>query len=156
MQRVGLCNAHLRYWQDVLGFAKPFAIRRKPTTYPQTSFYHFPMLRSYLTIALRTLWRSKGYTAINVAGLSVAFCVSLLLLLMAYLQLTYDSFHADGDRLFQTYFFANDPDGANRNESMPLPLMPALKAEYPEVEAAARVMTVRKSMIEYRGKYLDR
>ncbi len=156
VQRVGLCNARLRYWQDVLGFAKPFAIRRKPATYPQTSFYHFPMLRSYLTLALRTLWRSKGYTAINVAGLSVAFCVSLLLLLMAYLQLTYDSFHADGDRLFQTYFFANDPDGANRNESMPLPLMPALKAEYPEVEAAARVMTVRKSMIEYRGKYLDK
>jgi hypothetical protein len=28
------------------------------------------MLRSYLTIALRTLWRSKGYTRINVVGLS--------------------------------------------------------------------------------------
>ena len=154
--RVGLRKARFRYWRDVLGFARPFAIRRKQTPYSQPSFYHFPMLKSYLTIALRTLWRSKEYTAINVAGLSVAFCTSLFLLLMAYLQLTYDSFHADGDRIFQTYFFANDPEGAIRSGSMPLPLMPALKAEYPEVEAAARVMTVRKSLIEYRGKYLDK
>ncbi|MBD0257293.1 MAG: ABC transporter permease, partial [Cytophagales bacterium] len=114
------------------------------------------MLRSYLTIALRTLWRSKGYTAINVVGLSVAFCVSLFLLLNAYVELTYDSFHADGDRIFQTYFFANDPEGATRGTSMPLPLMPALKAEYPELEAAARLMTIRKSLVEYQGKYFDK
>jgi len=113
------------------------------------------MLRSYLTIALRTLWRSKGYTAINVAGLSVAFCTSLFLLLMAYLQLTYDAFHADGDRIFQTYFFTNHPEGAARSGSMPLPLMPALKAEHPEVEAT-RLVTARTSLVEYRGKYLDK
>lgn len=156
VQRVGLPKARLRYWRDVLGFAKPFAIKRKQTSFSQPPLLHFPMLRSYLTIALRTLWRSKGYTAINVVGLSVAFCTSLFLLLMAYLQLTYDDFHADGERIFQTYFFANDPEGATRNASMPLPLMPALKAEYPEVEAAVRVMTVRKSLIEYQGKYLDK
>jgi ABC-type antimicrobial peptide transport system permease subunit len=154
--RVGMTKARLRYWRDVLGFARPFAIQRKKTTFPPSPFFHFPMLRSYLTIALRTLWRSKGYTAVNVVGLSVAFCTSLFLLLMAYLQFTFDSFHADGERIFQTYFFANDPEGATRSSSMPLPLMPALKAEYPEVEAAARVMTVRKSLVEYGGKYLDK
>ncbi len=156
VQRVGLPKARLRYWRDVLGFVKPFAIKRKKNPYPTPPFFQFPMLRSYLTIALRTLWRSKGYTAINVVGLSVAFCTSLFLLLMAYLQLTYDSFHADGDRIFQTYFFANDPEGATRSSSMPIPLMPALKAEYPEVEAAARLMTIRKSLVEYGGKYFDK
>jgi hypothetical protein len=155
LQRVGLRNARLRYWRDVLGFAKPFALKRKQTTYPPSSFFHFPMLRSYLTIALRTLWRSKGYTAINVVGLSVAFCTSLFLLLMAYLQLTFDAFHADGDRIFQTYFFTNHPEGASRSGSMPLPLLPALKAEHPEVEAARLVMG-RTSLVEYRGKYLDK
>jgi hypothetical protein len=60
VQRVGLRKARRRYWRDVLGFARPFAIRRKQTPYPQPFFYHFPMLKSYLTIALRTLWRSKG------------------------------------------------------------------------------------------------
>jgi hypothetical protein len=34
VQRIGLPKARLRYWRNVLGFAKPFAIRRKQITYP--------------------------------------------------------------------------------------------------------------------------
>ena len=89
-------------------------------------------------------------------GLSVAFCICVFLFLTAYRQLTFDSFHADGDRIFQPYFFSNDPERASRSGGMPLPLTPALKAEYPEVEAAARVMTGRTSLIAYKGKYFDK
>jgi putative ABC transport system permease protein len=39
VQRVGQRKARLRYWQDVLGFAKPFAIRRKPATTLPSHFY---------------------------------------------------------------------------------------------------------------------
>lgn len=113
------------------------------------------MLRNYVKIALRTLWKSKGYAAINVVGLSVAFCICVFLFLTAYLQLTFDAFHTDGDRIFQTYFFANDPEKTNKTGSMPLPLRPALKADFPEVEAA-RVMIGRKSLIEVNGKYFDK
>ncbi|MBC7921346.1 MAG: ABC transporter permease, partial [Ferruginibacter sp.] len=114
------------------------------------------MFRNYLTIALRNLWKNKAYAAIHVVGLSVAFCICLFLFLTAYLQLTFDSFHRDGDRIFQTYFFSNDPERADRSGGMPVPLAPALKAEYPEIEAAARIMTARKSLVEYKGKSLDK
>jgi ABC-type antimicrobial peptide transport system permease subunit len=113
------------------------------------------MLRSYLTIALRTLWRSKGYTAINVGGLSVAFCICVYLFLTVYHHYSYDSFHADGDRLFQTYVFSNDPERPNADREMPVPFAPALKAEFPEVEGAARVMLGVNGM-EYKGKFLDK
>jgi hypothetical protein len=127
LQRVGLRNARLRYWRDVLGFAKPFALKRKQTTYPPSSFFHFPMLRSYLTIALRTLWRSKGYTAINVGGLSVAFCVCVYLFLTVYHHYSYDSFHATRPA-FPSYVFSNDPERPMRIAEMPVPFAPALKA----------------------------
>jgi ABC-type antimicrobial peptide transport system permease subunit len=113
------------------------------------------MLRSYLTIALRVLWRSKGYTIVNVAGIATAFCICLFLFLTAYLHLTYDSFHRDIGRIFQTYFFANDPDQASKTGAMPLPLAPALKAEMPELEAATRVLS-SKGVVEYQGKCLDK
>ena len=113
------------------------------------------MLKNYLKIALRGLWRSKGYAAINVAGLSVAFCTSIFLFLTAWHHLTFDSFHQDGDRIFQTYFFSNDPENAERSGSMPLPLTPALEEEFPEVEAAARIMTMG-SQVEYKGNYFDK
>ena len=158
VHRVGLPKARLRYWHDVLGFAKPFAIRRKQTPYPPPSFFHFPMLRSYLTIALRTLWRSKGYTAINVAGLSVAFCICVYLFLTVYHQFSYDSFHRDGDRLFLSYVFSNDPERPEAAREVPVPFAPALKAEFPEVEAAVRVMWGGRSLngVAYGEKHLDK
>ncbi|MCY7358349.1 MAG: ABC transporter permease [Rudanella sp.] len=114
------------------------------------------MFRNYFKIALRTLWRNRGYAAINVVGLATAFCICVFLFLTSYLHLTYDSFHQDGDRIFQTYLFANDPDKPTKNGSMPLPLTPALKADYPELEAATRVLVGRKSLVEVNGKYYDK
>lgn len=113
------------------------------------------MFKNYLKIALRNLWKNKGYAFINIVGLSVAFCVSVFLFLTAYFAFSYDNFHADKDRIFQTYFFANDPEGANRTASMPLPITPALKAEYPEIESIARVIN-GSDVVEYKGKYLDK
>ncbi|MEZ0540758.1 ABC transporter permease [Fibrella arboris] len=113
------------------------------------------MLANYLKIAFRTLWRSRGYAAINVIGLGVAFCITVFLLLTAYLHLTYDSFHKDGDRIFQTYLFANDPEHPTRNGAMPLPLTTALKADFPDVQAA-RIVAGRKSLVEVNGKYVDK
>ncbi|QHT72164.1 FtsX-like permease family protein [Rhodocytophaga rosea] len=114
------------------------------------------MFKNYLTIALRTLWRNKGYAAINSVGLSVAFCISIFLFLTAYLQLTFDSFHEEKDRIYQAYFFSNDPERASRSGGMPMPLAPTLKAEFEEVEAAARVMTLRKSSVAYQDKRMDK
>ncbi|HYH56280.1 MAG TPA: ABC transporter permease, partial [Anseongella sp.] len=113
------------------------------------------MLRNYFKIAFRNLWKNRGYVAINVVGLSVACCVGVFLFLVAYHQLSFDSFHKDKDRIFQTYFFFNDPERAGKSGTMPLPLIPALKEEYPEVEAGARLMP-QMSLVEYKGKYFDK
>jgi ABC-type antimicrobial peptide transport system permease subunit len=154
VQSLGERRARLRYWRDVLSLLRPFVIKPDPPT--ATSLLSPDMFKNYLTIALRTLWKNKGYAAIHVAGLSVAFCICVFLFLTAYLQLTFDSFHQESDRIFQSYFFFNDPERANRSGGMPLPLAPTLKAEYPEIEAATRVMNARKSLVEYQGKYLDK
>lgn len=114
------------------------------------------MLLNYLKIALRNLWKSRGYVIINVMGLAVAFCICVFLFLTVYLHLTFDSFHQDSDRIFQTYIFSNDPDKPTKNGAMPLPLTPALKADYPELEAVTRVMVGRTSLVEVNGAYFDK
>jgi putative ABC transport system permease protein len=113
------------------------------------------MFKNYIKIALRNLWKSKGYAVINIVGLAVAFCVSVFLFLTAYFALSYDNFHADKDRIYEPYFFANDPERADRTSSMPFPITPALKAEYPDIEAVARVVN-GSDVVEYKGKYLDK
>ena len=52
------------------------------------------MLKNYLKIALRNLQKHKGYTAINVAGLSLGIAAATLIFLFARHELTYDRFHS--------------------------------------------------------------
>lgn len=172
VQEVGESKARRLYVLEVIKFCRPYFLKRraahltKPVSktakpypsslYHQPHFLHPDMLRNYLKIAFRNLWKSKGYAAINVVGLSVAFCICVFLFLTCYLQFTYDSFHRDGDRIFKTYLFSNNPEKATRSGSMPLPFVPALKADYPEVEAATRIMSGRKSLVEAKGKYFDK
>ncbi|UFH55932.1 ABC transporter permease [Spirosoma sp. KNUC1025] len=156
-QRAGEPQASLRYVLNVLSVLPPFVLRRRTqkAQYPKPSSFHPSMLRNYLKIAFRTLWRSKGYAAVNVVGLSVAFCVCTFLFEMIYRQLTFDSFHQDGDRIFQIYLFKNEPAKAERSGGMPMPLTPTLKTAYPEIQAATRILP-EGSLIEYKGKYLDK
>ncbi len=113
------------------------------------------MFKNYIKIAFRNIWKSKGYALINIVGLSVAFCVSVFLFLTAYFQLTFDDFHQDRDRIFQTYFFANEPDKVSKTSSMPFPLTTALKAEFPEIEGITRIVN-GSDVIEYKGKFYDK
>ena len=69
--------------------------------------------------------------------------------------MTFDSFHEDKDRIFQTYIFSNDPEKVSKSGGMPIPLAPTLKAEYPEIESVARIFQGRKLLVEYNGKYFD-
>lgn len=57
------------------------------------------MLRHYLKVALRTLRRNPGYTAIHVLGLSVGIGCCILIALYVQEELSYDDFHEYGDRI---------------------------------------------------------
>ncbi|MFN8346354.1 MAG: ABC transporter permease [Spirosomataceae bacterium] len=99
------------------------------------------MLRNYLKIAFRNLWKNKTYLFINLIGLSVAFGISTLLFLTAYDLLTFDQFHEQNGSVYRVYKKVNSPDGEEYGNSMPLPMRNALKTEYPEIKLAVRVLT---------------
>jgi len=55
------------------------------------------MIKNYLLIAWRTLWRQKTYSAINIFGLTTGVTASLLILLYVADEVSYDRFHPDAD-----------------------------------------------------------
>jgi len=59
------------------------------------------MLRSYLTIALRTLRRRLGYTAVNVLGLTVGLACCALVAVFLQHELSWDAHHDDADRIYR-------------------------------------------------------
>ena len=92
------------------------------------------MLRSYLTTAIRHLWRERGYAAINLFGLAVGLALCLLVIQLAAYQLSVGDFHEKKDRVYRILKETGSPKGS----SMPLPLGSALKEQVPEVEELAR------------------
>ena len=56
------------------------------------------MFRNYLKTAVRSLRRSKGFTAINIIGLSSGLAVCLLIVLYVTDELGYDRYNVNADR----------------------------------------------------------
>jgi putative ABC transport system permease protein len=64
------------------------------------------MLRNYLKIAIRSLWRNKLHTAINVLGLSIGLSACLTIFLIANYEFGFDHFRSDAERIYRicTYY----------------------------------------------------
>ena len=98
------------------------------------------MIKNYLRIALRSLRRQPLYGFINVAGLAVGIASCLLILLYVQDELQYEQFHENVDRIVR---FVEDEEieGRLTQTATTYPaLAPALKSEFPSVEAAIRLM----------------
>jgi ABC-type antimicrobial peptide transport system permease subunit len=108
------------------------------------------MLRNYIKIAWRSLWKSRLLTSVNILGLSVAFAVSILLALTAFRELSYDRFHRNHG-LQQLYISVHQSQGLEERSNMPMPLTPAIKQEFPEVKVATRLIEASGS-VRYKDK----
>ena len=61
------------------------------------------MFKNYLKIAWRNLWRNKFFSTINISGLALGMACSILIILWVKNELSIDSFHKNGSRLFAVY-----------------------------------------------------
>jgi putative ABC transport system permease protein len=68
------------------------------------------MLYNYFKIALRNLFRNKLYTVLNVAGITFGLTCFLLIGLYVLDELTYDSRHANADRIYRVIKHKKTPD----------------------------------------------
>jgi putative ABC transport system permease protein len=61
------------------------------------------MLKNFLKVAIRNLWKHKGYSALNIFGLAMGMACSLLILLWIRDEKSMDNFHVKGDRLYSVF-----------------------------------------------------
>ena len=101
------------------------------------------MLTNYFKTALRNLWKHRGYSLINVVGLSVGIGSCLLLWFVVKWETSYDSFHPDADRLYKVIRSTRLENGAVEHTVGTFgPLGPVLVDDFPEVETAVRIMPI--------------
>ena len=81
---------------DVIRFFRPYSFEK----FSRTKQF-IPMFNNYYKIALRNIIKRKGFTAINLGGLTVSLSVVLIVALFLNHHLTYDSHYPDTDRIFR-------------------------------------------------------
>ena len=97
------------------------------------------MFKNYMKVAFRHILRYKGYSLINIAGLTVGMACFILIFIWVYDELHYDTFHAHSDRLFRIILKKADNPGDVGIPSTPYILPEILKNEYPEIVEVTRV-----------------
>jgi len=96
------------------------------------------MFKNYFKVAFRNLWKNKGFTAINIIGLSVGLATCLLILMYVMDELSFDKYNDKADRIYRV-----DSDimfGGNHfvMAVTPEPMGATIKKDYPEVEEEVR------------------
>lgn len=97
------------------------------------------MLRTNLKIALRNLWKNKGFTFINIGGLAIGLSCCLLLLLYVNYEWSYNKQLKDIDRIYMTRLNLKINGQLLTTVATPNKLAAAAVQTIPEVAIAARI-----------------
>lgn len=97
------------------------------------------MLKNYWKTAIRTLWKHKSYTMINILGLSLGVSCSLVLFLLIRYWLSFDNYHTNRDRIYRIVKESTDLAAGDYMPGVPLLLPEAFSTDFHEVEAVALV-----------------
>lgn len=107
------------------------------------------MLKNFLKIALRNFNRHRGYTAINLIGLSLGLTIGVLILTYTIDELGYDEMHSKGDRIYKVVSVNKD---GSIMETNGWPVAALLEEEFPEVEHALYTRRANQLMLNYETK----
>ncbi|HEX4851301.1 MAG TPA: ABC transporter permease, partial [Puia sp.] len=97
------------------------------------------MIKNYFKTSIRSLLRNKGFTIINISGLTIGMAGAILILLWVQNELSYDHFHANGNRLYQVYSNNEINHSIRSITATPEIMAPILKTDVPEIDEASRV-----------------
>ncbi|MGD9345770.1 MAG: ABC transporter permease [Candidatus Aminicenantes bacterium] len=146
-QEVARERGHLRarfwYWQHCL--------RSLPMFIKDSLYWSFIMLKNYLKIAFRSIKKHKGYSLINISGLTIGMAVCILILMWVLNELSFDRFHEKADHICRVTM--DIELGSTLHTPVTLTAVaPALVRDFPEVIAATRIDPPNRAAVKYGDK----
>ena len=110
------------------------------------------MLKNYFKIALRNILRQKGYSFLNILGLSIGIASCLFILLYVQFELNYDTYHKDFDRVFRVATTRKTNTKLELFATAPMPAAPTIKDNFPEVLESGRCSEASAVQVKYKDK----
>jgi len=115
------------------------------------------MLKSYIKIAWRNLWKHKLFSFINIFGLALSLSVCMVVLVQVKDDLSYDLFHPFPERTYRilTDIVENKNNKQYKLASTPLPLKNVLSQQIDIIEAAVQIYPAFKGKAGYGDKEIQ-
>ena len=112
------------------------------------------MLKHYLSIAFRNLWKNKIFSFINISGLSVGLACCMLIFLYAKDEVSFDRFHKNTEKIYRITATMVEPTG-NVFKTGNTGMMPGpnFKNQIPEIQDFVRVQSDRYTVKQNNQAY---
>jgi len=137
----GRASANRWYWFQL--------IQSLPEIMLNSIYWSLVMFQNYLKITFRNLKRHKGYSLINIAGLSVGMACFILIILFAMYEFSFESHHQNAERIYRVNVEQHLTDQVFRAQTSPVPLAETLYNEIPEVIGFTRFQSLRTFLVRH-------
>ncbi len=115
------------------------------------------MFKNYIKIALRNLLKYKGYSFINLSGLTIGMACCILILLFVQDEFSYDTYHEKADQIYRVsrQWFNSDGSSSLHLGHVAPPISPLLKNDFSEIIHSVRISSGGSPLISYNEKHFQ-
>lgn len=110
------------------------------------------MFSNYLKVALRNLYRYKGFSIINILGLAIGVTGCLLIGLFVWDEMQYDKFVKDGNNIYRIYNKRTSTTGNTASANTPPIFAQYIRQNYPGIVETTRMMMWSGKMLMEAGE----
>jgi putative ABC transport system permease protein len=96
------------------------------------------MLKNHIRIAFRNLLRHRGFSVLNILGLTIGMTAFFLIFLYISFEGSYDSFNTKADRIYRVVSDVKTSGETLHYNAPPLPVSGHLTAAFPEIQTVTR------------------
>ncbi len=108
------------------------------------------MFKNYIKYAFRRLWKSRGYSAVNVLGLAAGIATCFLILFYVHFESTYDRFIPKSRDKFRVVMQISNENTKWEFASISAPAAVAFRDRFPQVEQIVRFVSESNRQVTYR------
>jgi len=148
-QQVGRRRANWRLAVALITLFRPDIIR--PLESPQF-VTTYSMYKSFVVVAWRNFLKSKGYSSINILGLTIALSACMLIGLYVQHELNFDRFNLKSENIYRANYEVKFGDNLVDVACAGPSFASTAKADFPQIEEATRIKWFGGLLLKLNGE----
>ncbi len=129
-----------------------FILKSFPSVFVSRLYRRSTMFKNYLKTAFRINKRRKGFSLINILGLSAGFTCCIFIIIYIQYETSWDSFHKDAERKYRLVSAIKKDTGILRFQGVAPALKVYISENIPQAEKSARFWTTRDADVKIGDK----